>query len=444
MMTDKRNRVPKGHGRPFFALYMEKGHANMNTRTGSSAGGRRTPQSDVSSTPQWLFDVLNEQVRVLTGQDIQLDAAACAWNAKCKFYFDERADALRQDWSKWPTIFCNPPFSAELIARFAVKALDAAASGSTVVLILPSWPGYAWFQDLKRRGQVQDIITPVAFQRSDGSKFVLNKGNGMSLVVVTLGPKVVPANNGEPITKRQDAVCSPLASGIHQPKVPVEHVITDPPILTCYQCNNDFLMAQVAKLYFRSGDRICDGSYGQGTFWKLIDLSQYDFHPSDLLTVPGHAHDFRNLPYRSEDFDVYALDPPYMHHPNSSHRRIHGVNYRNAETTRGLAHNDIIQLYRDGMIEAHRILRPAGLMLVKCQDEIESGRQRITHIEIHNIAVNELGMEIQDLFVLMQKRPLLHFGRPAQHARKNHSYLWVFRKQDGPFHKRRRYHERDT
>ena len=61
---------------------------------------------------------------------------------------------------------------------------------------------------------------------------------------------------------------------------------------------------------------------------------------------------------------------------------------------------------------------------------IESGRQMLAHIEIHNIAVNELRMEVQDLFVLTQKnRPVIRFSKFPQHARKNHSYLWVFRKQ---------------
>lgn len=51
------------------------------------------PQRDGSSTPRWLFDILNEQVQVLTGKAFELDAAACEWNAKCKVYFDERMDA---------------------------------------------------------------------------------------------------------------------------------------------------------------------------------------------------------------------------------------------------------------------------------------------------------------------------------------------------------------
>jgi hypothetical protein len=207
----------------------------------------------------------------------------------------------------------------------------------------------------------------------------------------------------------------------------LERAFAPAPVLTSYQGNNDLLLAQAAKLYLRPGNRIADVTYGKGVFWRQIDLAQYDFHPSDLLTVPEHPHDFRRLPYRSADFDVHVFDPPYIHHPRAG--RYMEADYRNHQTTKGFSHDDIIQLFRDGMIEGHRILKPGGLMLVKCKDEIESGKQKITHIEIHDIAVNELRMEVQDTFVPTQKQPVMYGGQPQQHAWKNHSYLWVFKKK---------------
>jgi hypothetical protein len=32
------------------------------------------------------------------------------------------------------------------------------------------------------------------------------------------------------------------------------------------------LFAQVAKLYFRPGDRIADVTYGKGVFWRQVDV----------------------------------------------------------------------------------------------------------------------------------------------------------------------------
>jgi phage N-6-adenine-methyltransferase len=155
---------------------------------------------DGTATPRWLFDLLDAQVRALTGRGFELDAAASDWNAKCDDYFDEQTDALQQDWSRRSTIYCNPPFCARLISQFVVKALEAAEKGSTVVLVLPSWPGFEWFQELKRRSQVQDVVGPIHFEHHDGRKVTLNNGRKTSnIVVATLGPGIVPGTNGEPI-----------------------------------------------------------------------------------------------------------------------------------------------------------------------------------------------------------------------------------------------------
>ena len=115
-------------------------------------------RSNGSATPQWLFDLLDQQVQELTGEGFQLDGAASANNAKCEQYFDEATNALQQDWSPWKTIFLNPPFSADAIGRFVEKAIDAAESGTTVVLLIPFWPGYEWFGTLKQQAQMQDVV----------------------------------------------------------------------------------------------------------------------------------------------------------------------------------------------------------------------------------------------------------------------------------------------
>lgn len=194
-------------------------------------------------------------------------------------------------------------------------------------------------------------------------------------------------------------------------------------IYTSYTCNNDVLFEKVSQLYFREGMMIADVTYGKGVFWRKIDLKKYTFFPSDILTCE-RKYDFRKLPYSRDSFDIVVFDPPYCHNPG---QMIINANYKNVETTRGLYHKDIIQLYREGMRESQRVLKKDGLLLVKCKDEIESSRQQMSHIEIHDIATKELGMTVQDLFVLTQKtNPIVQFKQ--KHSRKNHSYLWIFKK----------------
>jgi DNA adenine methylase len=74
------------------------------------------------------------------------------------------------------------------------------------------------------------------------------------------------------------------------------------------------------------------------------------------------------------------------------------------------------------------VLRPDGILIVKCQDEVCSHRQRFTHLEVTN-AYQAMGFYAKDLFVLVRRdRPLTRLKK-QQHARKNHSYFMVFVKR---------------
>ena len=122
---------------------------------------------------------------------------------------------------------------------------------------------------------------------------------------------------------------------------------------------------------------------------------------------------------------MVVLDPPYAHNPGTM---IVDANYRNAETTGGMYHDDISKLYADGMKEAARIVKPGGFVWVKGQDEIESGYQRWSHVE-HLLIALKLGLFGKDLFVLVQDKDPVIQGE-QQHSRKKHSYLWVFKKPE--------------
>ena len=104
-------------------------------------------------------------------------------------------------------------------------------------------------------------------------------------------------------------------------------------------------MAHVASLYFKPGHRIADVTYGKGVFWRGIDRSRYDFHPSDLKTCPDAAFDFRRLPYPYGSFHVVVLDPPYVHNPVE---RYFEKNYATPETTKGLNHSGTSSCIKTG------------------------------------------------------------------------------------------------
>ena len=74
-------------------------------------------------------------------------------------------------------------------------------------------------------------------------------------------------------------------------------------------------------------------------------------------------------------------------------------------------------------------MRKRGILIVKCQDEVSAGKQRLTHVEIIN-EYERKGFVVKDLFVVVRKNSASVSRIVRQlHARKNHSYFLVFIKR---------------
>ncbi len=190
-------------------------------------------------------------------------------------------------------------------------------------------------------------------------------------------------------------------------------------VLTASIGTNADLMPHIFELYVPEGSRVADVTYGKGVFWHKIDPTKYDLLASDLMT----GVDFRNLPYGDRSLDVFVLDPPFMHDGKTVHKSIN-ARYQNGSALG--RHESIVRLYGSGILEAARVLRPKGIIIVKCQDEIESGKQRWSHVEIIQL-LGLFGFELVDLFVLVQDRTPMLQHKEQQHARKNHSYAVIGR-----------------
>ena len=191
----------------------------------------------------------------------------------------------------------------------------------------------------------------------------------------------------------------------------------DGPVLTCVDGTNADLFAEVAQFYLRPGDRVADVTFGRGTFWKNLATNLYDLVQTDLVG----GIDFRSLPYEDASLDALVLDPPYMHGGKTVKASINDL-YRNENTS----HESIVALYLGGFLEARRTLRRDGLLFVKTQPEIESGKQRMTHMELATV-LPMIGFRIEDEFVLHSSAVPAMREQYQKHARKNHSFLYVAR-----------------
>lgn len=189
----------------------------------------------------------------------------------------------------------------------------------------------------------------------------------------------------------------------------------DSPILTGRVGTNADLFPFILKMYVAEGAIVADVTYGRGVFWRNVEKDRYQLKATDLQD----GVNFCALPYESASIDALVLDPPYMHGGATVKDSINQC-YKNQNTS----HESVVRLYAGGILEAARVLRKKGRIIVKTQDEIESGRQRHTHIEIVQL-LEIFGYRVLDTFVLVQPTMPAMREKYQLSARKNHSYAIV-------------------
>lgn len=210
---------------------------------------------------------------------------------------------------------------------------------------------------------------------------------------------------------------------------PVDEGVPVDDWLTTVCPSNEDGFARILALYGRPGQTIVDPTYGNGRFWKNVDRAAYDVRVSDLAR---EGVDLRALPYTSESVDMVVLDPPYRYKPArnvpqdtiAGHGKVDGL-YNLTTTLRNTA--AVIDLYVQGFIEADRVLRRGGFLVVKCQDTVQDGKNLWVHVTLMTEA-ERLGFACRDLLVVAPSSVLKTRWERQRHLRKGHSYFLVFRK----------------
>jgi len=205
-------------------------------------------------------------------------------------------------------------------------------------------------------------------------------------------------------------------------------IATNDLVFSSHWGTNDEVFPHILSLYVAPHSVVADVTYGKGVFWKKIPKDVYVLKKSDLST----GVDCRDLPYQDESLDCVVFDPPYMHTPggtaHTNHQNFEGYYRNNNAQSDKKYHEAVLDLYFTAAKEAFRVLKPGGIYIVKCQDEVCALRQRFTHIEIIN-ELTEYGFTPEDLFVVTRKgKPGVSVMLRQLHARKNHSYFLVFYK----------------
>lgn len=173
-----------------------------------------------------------------------------------------------------------------------------------------------------------------------------------------------------------------------------------------------------------------DCTYSIGYFWRNLPDP---IHKTDLLPKTSDVLEASsdNLPFSDNSMSNIMFDPPFV---------IAGKSYKNnddgssiiAKRFEGFENfNDLKKLYYGTIKESYRILKEKGILVFKCQDTVSSGKNHFTHNMVMNMALS-VGFYPKDLIILTAKNRLNSFNgkkwKKQFHARKYHSYFWVFEK----------------
>ena len=141
---------------------------------------------DSWSTPQWLFDSLDQEFFFVA------DMCASNENAKCNRYFSIHNPA--QNKMSWAgvgdAVFVNPPYSRGMIKMFMDKAVEQQGCGVTSVFLVPATPEASWLP-IKHASEIRFITGGrVSFCHPVTGKSI--GGNTKGSMVVIFRPNNLP------------------------------------------------------------------------------------------------------------------------------------------------------------------------------------------------------------------------------------------------------------
>jgi len=174
----------------------------------------------------------------------------------------------------------------------------------------------------------------------------------------------------------------------------------------------------------------CDPTYSKGGFYKKniikSPMYKFDLYPQSEDVKKANSE---NLPLGDESLDSIIFDPPFVVSKGPSlKKKKKGSNIISSRFSSYETIPLLWEYYSKSLKEFYRILKPDGILIFKCQDTVSGGKNYFSHNYVMNKAL-EYGFYPKDFFVLLAKNRIIGKMKKQQHARKYHSYFWVFKKK---------------
>lgn len=206
--------------------------------------------------------------------------------------------------------------------------------------------------------------------------------------------------------------------------------------------NNAELIADAMALYAKPGMVIADVTYGLGKFWPLTILPfGATLIRHDIDEIKGDGVSFLDLPEEDGTVDILVLDPEYVSRGGRETSTLdrgetpgQGMIARYGQDHAPRTPEALWTVIQTGMEEAHRVLKPGGLLWLKCMNYISSATLQ-PYVKWALDAFDDTGYDLEDWATLtghpgpqpsvnLNGTPRLQF-----HMRQNASHLLIGRKR---------------
>jgi len=182
--------------------------------------------------------------------------------------------------------------------------------------------------------------------------------------------------------------------------------------------SNKEAIENIIKLY---GEIELDPTFSSGKFYKGLKepVGKSDISPQRDDVA---QRDCRCMPIVDNDIKSIMFDPPFMFNPHGQAKN----NIMNKRFTMFDTFAELEEMYKSSLKEFHRVLKKKGILIFKCQDYTDS-KTTMTHCLVYNWAT-EQGFYAKDLFIMINNSRIYNPNLTQRHARKTHSYFWIFQK----------------